>query len=86
MVPIKACSNEANIVQHCQARFPLSDFFGANKEKANVIGWVSVCRHPIKLLFSLFAKANSPNGKRALGQQCYGQQCCTMLDENFKQV
>ncbi len=31
---------------------------------------VSVCRQPIKLLFSLFARTNSPSGKQTLIDSC----------------
>ncbi len=53
----------------CKAGFPLGEFVRANKQKANGLGGdvVSVCRQPIKLLLSQFARTNSPSGKPALG-------------------
>jgi hypothetical protein len=46
----------------------LAIFFPRTSKKQMWLGGdvVSVCRQPIKLLFSLFARTNSPSGKQAL--------------------
>ena len=48
--------------------FHLANFFArTSKKRMRLAGDdVSVCRQPIKLLFSLFARTNSPRGKPAL--------------------